>query len=219
MKKNLIIVLLGISNVTFSQTMTEIDSVSNVMCDYLEKLKIKDDNLKIKSLYENQLFPYLAKIDESKVDQVGNQVYFRLQRNCVEFQDLLNRLEPPKEAVERVTKKPKSEISEMALAEFKKQNKFYYFEVNGDTTNVLMETGYWTDSFTDKTFSKLTCNWINDTEFELIFIESNNQTRSNFSVKGDKFIYQVISKEKDFYLMSVNIPGQKTFEKFKIYHR
>ncbi len=82
-----------------------------------------------------------------------------------------------------------------------------------------METGYWTDSFSNKTFSKLTCNWINDTEFELVFIESNNETRSNFSVAGDKYIYQVLSKEKDFYLLSVNIPGQKTFEKFKIYHR
>ena len=219
MKKKLIIVLIGISNITFSQSMMEIDSVSNVMCDYLKKLKTKNDTLKIKSLYENQLYPYLGKIDESKVDKVGDQVYYRLQRNCVEFRDLLDRLEPPKEEITRITKKPKPEISEMELKEFKNQKKFYYFEVDGDTTNVLMEIGYWTDSFSDKTFSKLTYNWINETEFELVFIESNNEMRSNFSVKGDKFIYQVLSKGKDFYLMSVNIPGQKTFEKFKIYYR
>lgn len=219
MKKKLIIVLIGISNITFSQSMMEIDSVSNVMCDYLKKLKTKNDTLKIKSLYENQLYPYLGKIDESKVDKVGDQVYYRLQRNCVEFRDLLDRLEPPKEEITRITKKPKPEISEMELKEFKNQKKFYYFEVDGDTTNVLMEIGYWTDSFSDKTFSKLTYNWINETEFELVFIESNNEMRSNFSVKGDKFIYQVLSKGKDFYLMSVNIPGQNTFEKFKIYYR
>ncbi len=82
-----------------------------------------------------------------------------------------------------------------------------------------MEKGKWTDFFSDKTFSKLTYDWISETEFELVFIESNNETRSNFSVKGDKYIYQVLTKENNFYLMTVNIPGQDTFEKFKLYYK
>jgi hypothetical protein len=46
--------------------------------------------------------------------------------------------------------------------------------------------------------------------------ESNNETMSNFSIKGDKYIYQILSKENGFYLMTVNIPGQETFEEFKM---
>ena len=199
--------------------MTEIDSVSYVMCDYLKNLKIENDTLKINSLYEKQLYPYLGKIEQSKTQKVGQQIYYRLQRNCVEFRNLLDRLEPPKETVTRITEKPKPEISIKQLKEFKNQREFYYFEVAGDTTKVIMEKGNQTDSFSDKTFSKLTYNWINETEFELVFIESNNETRSNYSVKGDKYIYQVLSKEDGFYLMTVNIPGQVTFEKFKMYFK
>lgn len=218
MKKTLIILSIGISNITFSQTITEIDSMSNVMCDYLKNLEIKNDTLKIKSLYEKQLYPYLGKIEQSKTQKVGQQVYYRLQRNCVEFRNLLDKLEPPKEAVTRITEKPKSKISKKQLKEFKKQKKFHYFEVAGDTTKVIMEQGKWTDTFANKTFSKLTYNWISETEFELFFIESNNETRSNFSVRGDTYIYKVLSQEDGFYLMTVNIPGQKTFEKFKLYY-
>ena len=204
---------------TFSQTMREIDSVSNLMCDFLKKLEVKNDTLKINSLYEKQLYPYLGKIEQSNAQKVGQQVYYRLQRNCVEFRDLLDRLEPPKEASIRITEKPTPKISKKQLKEFKNQKEFYYFEVSGDTTTVVMENGKWTDSFSDKTFSRLTYNWINETEFELVFIKSNNETRSNFSVKGDKYIYQILSKEDGFYSMSVNIPRQKTFEKFKMYYK
>lgn len=218
MRKTLIILLIGISNITFSQTITEIDSVSFVMCDYLKKLEIKNDTLKINTLYEKQLYPYLGKIEQSKNQKVAQQVYYRLQRNCVEFRNLLDRLDPPKEAVTRITEKPKPEISKKQLKEFRNQRELYYFEVSEDTTKVIMENGKWTDIFSNKTVSKLTYNWINETEFELVFIESNNETRSNFSVKGDKYIYQILSKEDGFYFMTVNIPGQKTFEKFKMYY-
>tara|TARA_R110002073_G_scaffold313380_2_gene485268 strand:+ start:39029 stop:39685 length:657 start_codon:yes stop_codon:yes gene_type:complete len=218
MKKILLILIIGISNSIFSQSITEIDSVSNSMCNYLKKLEIKNDTLKINTLYEKNFYPYLGKFEQSKAQKVGRQVYYRLQRDCVEFRNLLDRLEPPKEVVARIVEKPKPEISKNQLKEFKNRKEFHYFEVAGDTTKVLMENGVWTDSFSDKTFSKLKYNWINETEFELVFIESNNETRSNFSIKGDKYIYQVLSKKDGFYYMSFNIPGQKTFETFKMYY-
>jgi hypothetical protein len=93
----------------------------------------------------------------------------------VECRNVLDRLKPSKETITRITEKPKPEISKKQLKEFKKQREFYYFEVAGDTTEVIMEKGNWTDSFYDKTFSKLTYNWINETEFELVFLNRHNQ--------------------------------------------
>lgn len=55
--------------------------------------------------------------------------------------NLLDRLKPPKETVTRIKEKPKPEISKKQLKEFKNQRKFYYFEVTGDTTKVIMEKG------------------------------------------------------------------------------
>ena len=141
MKKILILFLTLVFNLALSQSIREIDSISYVMCDFLETLEIKNDTLKINTLYERQLYPYLGKIEESNTQKVGQQVYYRLQRNCVEFRNLLDRLEPPRETATRITEKPKPNISEKQLKEFKEQKEFYYFEVAGDTTRVLMENG------------------------------------------------------------------------------
>jgi len=217
MKKLLLICFIGISNLAVAQTTAQIDSVSNVLCNFLKQSDIKNDTLKIGALYNEQLYPYLRKIDQSNAQKVGNQLYYRLQRNCVEFRILLDRLESPKEGVVRTLEKPTPTISKKQLKEFKKRKEFHYFEVSGDTTTVEMDNGFWIDSFSDQTFSKLTYNWINDTEFELVFIESNNESRSNFSIKGDRYVYQVLSKEYGFYAMSVHIPGHENYEKFKLY--
>jgi hypothetical protein len=219
MKQALIFLLIVIPNFTFSQTIIEIDSVSNNMCEYLKTLEIKNDTLKINTLYENRLYPYIDILEESNVQKSGQLIFYRLQRNCVEFRMLLDRLDPPKEVVKRKKNKPKSKISKRELKEFKKRSTFYYYEVEGEKTSVTMNKKIWLDTFSNNTFSKLNYKWINKNEFELIFIESNNESRSSISVKGDKYIYQVLSKEKDYYSMSLNIPGQKVYELFKLYFK
>ncbi len=201
-----------------AQNIKQIDSVAKVMCTYLETLHIKNDTLKITRLYEEQLYPYLDMVTAENINRVGQQVYYRLQRNCVSFRDLLDRLEPPKEASVRMGNKPTSIITNKQLKEFKKKSKFYYFEVSGDTTNVLMSNGKWTDTFTNNTYSKLTYTWRNKTEFELVFVESNNHTRSFLSVAGDSYWYQVLAKEDGYYLLSLTIPEQDMYETFKFYY-
>lgn len=211
--------MIFLSNLAFSQSIEKIDSVAMLMCDYLKKIEIKNDTIILNTLYEKQLYPYLENFEEVKAGKIGQQVYFRLQKNCLEFMNLLNRLDPPKETTTITTTKPKPTISRKELKEFKKTKEFYYLEVSGDTTNVLIENRFWVDNFSDNTFSRLNYIWLNDTEFELEYLESNNLSRSYFSVKGDKYLYQVLSKEDNFYYMTLNIPGQKTFEKFKMYYK
>lgn len=219
MKKLFSLLLIGFSSHIFCQTITEIDSISYEFCDYLKQMKIDNDTLQLKNLYEEKFYPYLNEKTEEDVDRIGQQLYYRLQRNCITFRDLLDRIYPPKEASIRVTEKPKSTISRKQLKAFKNEMNLYYFETSGDTTNAAMNNGIWMDYFSDNTYSKLSYNWISNTEFELVFIESNNESRSNYSVKGDRLFYQILAKEDDYYLMSVNIPGQSTFEKFKIYFK
>lgn len=216
--KKITILLLLVSHYMFSQGITQIDSMSVVMCNSLKNsINIKNDTLRINTLYESQLYPYLRSLGNSNAQKVGEQIYFRMQRNCVEFRELLDRLDPPKEGATRKTSKSISKLTKKEIENFKKQVNFKYFEVNGDITTSTMKNGKWIDTFSDKTYSKLDYKWISDTEFELTFIESNNETRNGFSVKGDKLLYNVISKESDYYLMSVNISGQTVFEEFKMY--
>lgn len=74
-----------------------------------------------------------------------------------------------------------------------------YPDFNGDTVNLIIDKGLWTDNFKDGTYSKLRFKWINDCEFEIEFIESNNPVQSQFSKKGDKYLYQIIEKKDNYY--------------------
>lgn len=202
-----------------AQTIQEIDSVSFLMCDFIRANQGGEDRTVLDRIYEEQLYPYAQKQGASNADRVSKQLYFRLQRNCVEFRNLLDRLEPPKEANTRLSEKPTSEISKKDIREFKKREEFFYFEVLGDTTQVSIKEGIWQDTFQDGTYSRLKYDWISDSEFGLQFIVSNNETRANFSVEGDLYVYQLLSKEKGYYMLSVNIPGQEVYEIFRLYYR
>ncbi|MGB5983614.1 MAG: hypothetical protein WBG46_15870 [Nonlabens sp.] len=210
-----VIFLLSCSiNLSRGQSIKQVDSVAAMMCDYLRDLKIENDTLKIKNLYSSQLYPYLNKIPKENSEKIAGQIYYRLQRNCNNFKELLDRLDPPKVNAERSKKKYTSTIAKSDMETFKSTTDFYYNEINGAQTAVSMENGIWTDFFTDGSYSKLSYKWINDTEFELVFIESNNESRANLSVPGDVYIYQVLSKQEDHYVMSINIPGQRYYDKF-----
>lgn len=217
MKVFLIVMVMSFSFITAAQTMREIDSVSFEMCNNLEKLKISNDTLLINTFYNQQLIPYLSEMEPMKAEKIGTRLFFRLQRNCITFHELLNRLEPPVGWEDYEEGKPVSEISKKELDEFKSNRKFYYFEGNGDTTFVEMEAGRWTDSFTDGTQSHLTYEWSTNDEFQLTFIRSDNLGRSNLSIKGDIYNYQVVKKEKDYFVMALNIPGQKLYQRFNLH--
>ncbi len=217
--KNLLLILLSFFGLTAkAQSTVEVDSLTYQLCHYLETINhIDNDSLKLDQLYEVKLFPYLRRYPESKYEEVGNQIYYRLQRNCVEFRALLDRMDPSREEVNRSTSHPKSNLSKAELEEFKKQSKFSYFEINGEVTHVQVKKNQWKDIFHNNTESNLTYEWINDTDFELTYVNSNNEIRSKYSVKGDKYIYSVIDKQNDYYVLYVNIPGQSVYEEIKLF--
>jgi len=218
--KKLIFITIFFTNIVTSQNITEIDSIANNICNHLEEISnIKNDTLKIDTLYKNKLYPYLYSIEQKNQESVGNKIYFRLQRNCVGFRNLLNRLDPPAIDSGRRYDKPKSKITKSDLKIFKKLNQLYYYELDGKLTKSSFENGYWIDNFSDGTYSKLYFKWINDTTFELKFIESNNESRSNLSVPGDKYVYEILNKGNGYFKASMNIPGQKVYEEFKFYFK
>lgn len=213
------LLFLGASPV-FSQTIIEIDSVSSVLCIELEKTHdVSNDTIRYNNLIETQINKYLGTVEAKNVDRVGRTLYYRLQRNCQEFVELLDRLHPGKKnEIKRVVTKPKSTISKKDLKLFKKTDSFFYYEVNGDRVDLTMSEGKWEDSFKDQTTSKLDYEWISETDFLLTFIGSDNDLRKNFSVPGDQFLYSVISKEKDYFILTVKIPSHTKYDEIKLYY-
>jgi len=203
------------------QTIQQIDSLTHEFCDFVTNSQLNTDQKKLEVLNNNMIIPYLRKLKDADTEKVFQQIFFRLQRNCLEFSLLLERLEPETkgEKPERLREKPKTQLTVPQIEEFKKRTKFYYVEHDGTKTKVNIKAEKWEDKFKDKTFSRLTMRWIGQAEFQLEFIESDNLTRKNMSVPGDLYNYQIISKEDKFYWLSYNVPGQEIYTKFKLYFK
>lgn len=217
--KTIFFALLLTSSIALNaQTIQQIDSVTFEFCDFIKESKLSDEK-KMQVLQEELVLPYFRTLKNADIDKVFNQLFFRLQRNCVEFQLLLEALNPELEAPERLAERPVSKITPQQLEEFKKIKKFYYTEPDGAKTKVTVDNGFWQDKFKDRTFSKLYMKWIGEHEFQLEYIESNNTTRKFLSMPGDKYNYIIISKEDKYYWVCDYIPGQENYTMFKLFFK
>lgn len=217
MKRLNLIIFLFISVFCFSQD-DSIDSLTIKMCsNFRENIHLKD-SVRIIILNEKFITPYLNKFPKKEQKTVINNLYFRFQKNCKEFREFLHRVNPPKnDNWKRLDSKPEISVTDDEISLFKKTNDFYYFEAGGAKTVVKINNNFWTETFADKTKSKLYFNWVGRNQFELEFIESNNLGRKNFSKPGDKYLYEIVSKEDNYYWILVEIPGQSELLKFKLF--
>ncbi len=210
--------LLFISSTTFGQSQETKDSLTNEICKTIKATKDQSDSILFFGTLKEHLVPFLLEYPEKKRKEIGKSIYLRLQRNCIEFKTILERVSPPSKDWEVRGGKPIIHLNEKKCKQFLGYKKYKYLESNGDTVNLQIENGYWIDHFKDGTFSKLKFYRISDCEFEIEFIESNNEIRKNFSKVDDKYRYQIIDKKENYYNMSLEIVGTNGFYLFKIYY-
>jgi hypothetical protein len=203
--------------VSFSQTQEKKDSIVNLICDSISKIKNEPDSQRFLKPFFYYFNSFAKEFPQTQKEKLFESIYFRLQRNCIEAKVLLAKVQPPKGDWKSVSEKPKIKLEKMACDKFLKHVQYFYLESNGDTVHLQIKNGYWIDSFEDGTYSKLKFTWLKNCEFELSFIKSNNRIRRNFSKHGDLYKYQVLNKNDNYYDMSVEIAGSNKFTTFKIY--
>ncbi|MDP9957979.1 hypothetical protein J2X97_003653 [Epilithonimonas hungarica] len=219
MKKINLIFFLFISVFALAQN-ENIDSLTIKMCSNFKQTIHLNDSVRIKILNEEFIIPYLDKFSEKDREKNIDNLYFRFQKNCQNFREYLYRVDPPKsDNWLSLEKRPQVKVTDKEISQLKKLENLYYFEYAGEKTIVKTNSKYWIETFADGTNSKLYFNWISHNKFELEFIESNNVGRKNFSKKGDKYIYEVVSKEKDYFWILVTIPGQAEILIFKLFFK
>lgn len=201
---------------TFSQNSNVENKLITDMCSEFSNTGSLSDSARVENTYSKYLYPYLKKTETFKVDSVGTSIYFRFQRECENFRKFLDRVDPLKN-FEELSEMPKSTLTESEKKEFQKIKNFYYFEGNDNKTKVLLEKGFWTDNFPDGTYSKNIFRWKDNSEFELEFIESTNTSRKGFSRKGDKYFYNIIRQENNYYLIAAQIPKQNQILLYKLF--
>jgi len=193
MRKYLILIFISFQfNSITGQTIQQIDSVSLKMCESLSTLKDIKDDVKITMIFQKHLPDFYEKSNitsQAVADSVKDKVYFRLQKNCKDFREVLAKLAENNSDWITLPKKPKSKVSKKEFSTLFKGGNFYYKEYdNGKIVNVLITQNNWVEIFEDNTYSKLLIHPKDNGEFDLEFVESNH-IRKNLSVKGDMYTY------------------------------
>lgn len=206
------------SNLLTAQDQNKRDSIVNLICKTIVENRTDDDTTRVNIAFEKYLYNFLATYNETEREEVFTNIYYRLQRNCLEFKKILQKLIPNQGDWEMLTEKPTSKVTAQDCREFKQKRYYYYLEANGSKTRVEIHEGFWTDTFTDSTYSKLKFKWLNDCEFEIEFIESNNESRKNMSKKGDTYRYSIIDRKENYYDMVLEVVGAGQLSRFKMYY-
>ncbi|MNE55758.1 hypothetical protein D3C80_1506140 [compost metagenome] len=108
------------------------------------------------------------------------------------------------------------QISDSDLNSFFSKTNLYYKEYDGKIVKVLNKVSLWNEKFQDGSFSKLEFKKTSKSTFALKFIESNNETRKNFSVKGEEYNYGVYGKGTNYYSVWV-LSKEGKYHVFKLY--
>lgn len=199
-----------------AQTIEQIDSLNLKICQTLEKNKSLKDEERINILKQEFLGPFLGKIkDTIKQKEAFDKVFYRLQKNCNEFVILLSAQTENKSDWKILNEAPTVNISDKQCGIFFSNQNYFYKENDGSLVNVTITDNTWTEEFEDKSFSKLILRKKDHCSFELEFIESNNHTRKNLSIKGDRYFYQIYEVAENIY--KIYTPNDGIYYAFKMY--
>lgn len=214
MKKYFLLIVILYSSYSRSQYTQSVDSLNIEICKSLVQNINLHDEIRINTINNSHITPYLSKFKDSITQRkVFEQIFYRLLKDCNEFVALF-----PNEAAKSnwtmENEKPSQKISKESCNSFNKTSNYYYFENDGNKVEVTLKDNIWIEKFSDDTFSKLRYKNQGNCEFELEFIESDNVSRKNFSVKGDKYLYKLYDEDNLTY--SVYLKNKEVYYTFRI---
>lgn len=220
MKNIVFLIFLIFSALFFAQSKSDdkMDKIVDEMCSNLKQSENLSDAVRIKTLQDQYIVPYLSEFPDTKRKGIAENLIIRFQKRCEYFREYLSKVNRKQnDHWIKLDKRPDITVTDEEISQLKNTKSLYYFESSGKKTLVKTDSKFWIETFTDKTNSKLFYNWTGKNKFELEFIKSSNNARKNFSRKGDKYINEVISKENDFYWILATIPRQSALVKFRLF--
>lgn len=218
MKKTILIVMLLFAISAKSQSIKQIDSLNFQICTSLENFDSLDE-LKLQGVFQHHMSEFYKKYPsdtKQKSDSLIDLVYFRLQKSCNTFVVFLSKSKENKSDWKILEEKPKTIISKTELKNFFSIKRLNYKEYDGKNVIVNNDSNLWNEQFEDGSFSRLEFKKTSESTFSLKFIESNNEMRKNFSVKGEEFNYGIYEKGQNYYSAWIQTKEGKYYI-FKLY--
>lgn len=214
MKKYLFAALFLFITISRSQSVKSVDSLNLEICKSLVQNKNLDNEIRMNTMEKSHIFPYLSRFNDTIIQKrLFAQIYYRLLKNCDEFRTLFP-AEPFSNGYGEQSTEPMINISKEQCNHFDEISKYYYIDGNSKKVEVTLRDNLWIEKFEDNTYSKLYYRKKSNCQFELEFIESNNFSRGNLSVKGEKYLYKIFNEENEIY--SIYLKNKETYYTFKI---
>lgn len=82
------IALFLFSNLLTAQDQNKRDSIVNLICKTIVENRTDDDTTRVNIAFEKYLYNFLATYNETEREEVFTNIYYRLQRNCLEFKKI-----------------------------------------------------------------------------------------------------------------------------------
>tara|TARA_R100000306_G_scaffold62191_1_gene67524 strand:+ start:2747 stop:3430 length:684 start_codon:yes stop_codon:yes gene_type:complete len=215
------ILLLGTSYNLSAQDI--IDKLSKKLCKCIEKQEVKNAN-EMEPCFEDLLINNWKEIKEHykaetmgeiNMEEVGNKIGAKLIKECPYVLDNF-----PSGVVgdeKKVDKQPDLNCKDL------KKGDFYYLTKRPesgivDTTFVTISNDMFLERMKNgKTYSLLNIKWEENCEFDLIFKESNDPMKKEFSKIGDVYEYEILTNSSEsVFLKTTWMDRSYQFELIKI---
>lgn len=217
----LTILLIGFNNSLNAQEI--IDKLAKDACSCIEKQEVKNSDV-IRSCFEDILISNMKElkehyeantIEDLDVENIGILIVSKLVKDCTFILENYN-----SEFVgsdKEVTKQADLNCNDL------KNGDFYYLTKRPDTG--ILDTTFVTISNTmflermnsGRTYSMLDIKWKENCEFDLIFKESNDPVKKNFSKPGDVYEYEILTNGVESFFLNLKWKGSTyQMELFKL---
>lgn len=196
-----------------------IDSVSTVISNYLEANKEHFDSTEFLS-FVNDIAGHVPSafdtISKEEVQEVSAQLIIRLMHHSEFFVGRLYEKLPEQKYWTHFRSMPPSSITREQCASFWDYHKFAYHDTDTTMVVLTLDDQYWIDHMPDSTYSKLSLHKINDQNFNICFIESNNSFKRMLSMPGDVYCYQLLEKTDHSFKLATHIKGLSSYDVFEL---
>lgn len=198
---------------TFCQI--NIENVADQFCQCLNNNVTKPDIERLKeclTIFEKNM---ISVKNDSTRNAIIQDLSIYASTHCKEAAKVGSRL-GNKSDFKIIDSIPKSGLTDLQCKHLLVKSKFYYLQKDGSKMFVEINENLWTETEqSNKRLTKCKIKWLNNCEFSLEFLESNDPIKNKISKKGDIYIYNVI--EINGNIISLTVSFNSIIQCFKVY--
>lgn len=190
--------------------------LTTTLCETFKTTSSYPDSVRIEKTFEKHPYIFSGCKDQKEAEDLYLVLYLKLQMNCPGFDKVSEAGAKNTDDGVTVTEDPPVKVNASACSKIYKQNWFYYMQGEAKINLYINDTS-WKSLFPDKTYSLLKLEKLNECEFIISYVESNNFVIANSLQKGYRFRYKIIEEFPDYYnVLSEDVVTKKK-QLFKLY--